>query len=136
MNKAVTFAGLPNLAVGAVTTVLERRGYRVMRSFDLQSALGYHVEHCPCPYHGTEECTCQYVVLLAYPQASNEWVPPRVLTAHSYGQQTQVALQHDSSMDEEERFALISALVEAAMLLSPAQTVIEDRVGIPVPMDR
>jgi hypothetical protein len=39
----------------------------------------------------------------------------------------QPALQHDSSMDEDEHFALVSALVEAALLLSPGQPVIENR---------
>jgi hypothetical protein len=132
MREAVTFGGFADLAIGAITTVLERRGYQVIRSFDLQSALSYHVEHCPCPHHGSEECTCQYVVLLAYPRAGNARVPPRVLTAHSYGQLTQVALQYDETLDEDERFALISALVEAALLLSPGQPVIENQARIPV----
>jgi hypothetical protein len=127
MRGAVTFAGLTDPAIGAITTVLERRGYRVVRSFDLQSALKYQVEHCPCPHHGTDQCTCQYVVLLAYPPATNGRGAPRVLTAHSYDQTTQVALQHDGSLGEDERFELVSALVEAAMLLAPDRLVIEGR---------
>jgi hypothetical protein len=132
MRETLTFAGLANLAIGAITAVLERRGYEVIRSFDLQSALSTQVEHCPCPHHGTEACTCQYVVLLAYPQTTNVPVPPRVLTVHNYGQLTQVALQHDETLDEDERFALISALVEAALLLSPGQPVIENQAGISI----
>jgi uncharacterized protein (DUF302 family) len=119
--------------IGAITTVLQRRGYQVVRSFDLQSALSSHVEHCPCPHHGSEECTCQYVVLLAYPPTTYLQMPPRVLTVHSYEQVTQVALQYDETLDEDERFALISALVEAAMLLSPGQPVIENQVRVPLP---
>jgi hypothetical protein len=135
MGQTVTFSGLTETAVRAITTVLERRGYQVLRSFDLQSALSYHVEHCPCPHHGTEDCTCQYVVLLAYPPAAKGWVPPRVFTAHGYGHVTQVALQQDSTVGEEERFALVSALVEAALLLSPDEPVVEAQAPIPLPAE-
>jgi hypothetical protein len=131
MGQTVTFSGSTETAVRAITTVLERRGYRVMRSFDLQSALSYHVERCPCPHHGTEKCTCQYIVLLAYPTAPKGWVPPRVFTAHSYGHLTRVALHQDSMPGEEERFALISALVEAALLLSPDEPVVETQAVTP-----
>jgi hypothetical protein len=132
MRGIVTFAGLTDPAIEAITTVLQRRGYRVVRSFDLQSALSYQVEHCPCPHHGTDECTCQYVVLLAYPPETNGGRTPHVLTAHGYGQETQVALHRDDTTDEDERFAIVSALIEAAMLLAPHNLVIEDRVETPV----
>jgi hypothetical protein len=131
----VTFAGLTETVVVAITTVLERRGYRVMRSFDLQSALRSHVEHCPCPHHGTEKCTCQYTVLLAYPLAEKGGAPPKVLMAHSYGHMTQVSLRQDSTMGEKERFALISALIEAALLLSPNEPVVETQSGVPLPAE-
>lgn len=131
MGRTVAFAGPSEAAVRAVTTALERRGYQVMRSFDLQSVLSYQVDHCPCPHHGTEECTCQYVVLLAYPPAVKGWVPPRVFTAHSYGHLTQVALQQNKAMGEEEHFALVSALVEAALLLSRDEPVVETQAAIP-----
>jgi hypothetical protein len=135
MGRTVTFSGLTETAVRAITIVLKRRGYRVVRSFDLQSALNYHVEHCPCPHHGTEKCTCQYVVLLAYPAKAQGWVPPRVFTAHSYDNLTQVALQQDNTLDEEERFALVSAIVEAALLLSPDEPLVETQAGIPSPAE-
>ncbi|MCL7453078.1 MAG: hypothetical protein M8467_08510 [Anaerolineae bacterium] len=133
----MTFAGSSNPVIEAVTALLERRGYRVTRSFDLQSARNHHVEHCPCPHHGTEECTCQYVVLLAYPPvAAGVATGPRVFTVHTYGQMTQVALQHDETLDEDERFALVSVLIKAAMLLAPDQPVIENQAGIPIAMAR
>jgi hypothetical protein len=135
MGRTVNFAGLAEGVVVAITTVLERRGYRVIRSFDLQSALSSHVEHCPCPHHGTEKCTCQYIVLLAYPLAARGGAPPAVFMAHSYGDITQVALRQDSTMGEEERFALISALVEAALLLSPNEPVVETQSGVPFPAE-
>jgi hypothetical protein len=125
----VAFAALTNPAIEAVTAVLKGRGYQVVRTFDLQSALGHYVEDCPCPHHGTEDCTCQYVVLLAYPQAASAATAPRVLIAHSYGHMTQVGLQDDGSLADEERFALTSALVEAAMSLSPDQPIPEIWAG-------
>jgi hypothetical protein len=66
-------------AVTLLTTTLGAHGYRLERSFDLRSALHDHSE-CSCPHHGTAQCTCQYVVLLAYEQAST--MPPVVITAH------------------------------------------------------
>jgi hypothetical protein len=114
--------------------VLERRGYQVIRSFDLQSALSYQVEHCACPHQQRDECTCQYVVLLAYPPAASDRKAPRVFTARGYEQVTHVALQRDGSIDQGERFALTSALVEAAMLLSLGQVAGENQVA-PAPSD-
>jgi hypothetical protein len=127
MKGTVTFAGLTGPAVDAITTVLQRRGYRVIRSFDLQSALSHQVDQCPCPHHGTDQCTCQYVVLLAYPPATNGGRAPHVLTAHGEGGTTRVALQHDGSTDVDVQFALVSALVEAALLLSPGEPIVENR---------
>jgi hypothetical protein len=65
--------------VTALTATLARHGYRVERSFDLRSALD-HQPDCPCPHHGTERCTCQYVVLLIY--ETTTLVPPALATAH------------------------------------------------------
>jgi uncharacterized Zn finger protein len=44
---------------------LQRRGIRVMLTFDLQLARAQQVT-CNCPHHGTVQCTCQYAVLLVY----------------------------------------------------------------------
>ena len=118
MNRTITFTGLTDLAVEAVKSVLEQQGYKIQRSFDLQSAVRHPVRGCPCPHHGTDDCTCQYVVLLAYPGADRVLgMAPRVLTAHSYGELTRVTLQHDETVDRDEEFTLVSALVRAAMLL-------------------
>jgi hypothetical protein len=66
-------------AVTLLTLTLAAHGYRLERSFDLRSAL-HNQSDCPCPHHGTAQCTCQYVVLLAYEQAAA--TPPVVITAH------------------------------------------------------
>lgn len=65
--------------VTALSHILIAQGYRLERSFDLRSALRDQHD-CPCPYHGTSDCHCQYLVLLAYEQATP--APPIVITAH------------------------------------------------------
>ena len=44
---------------------LSRAGMRVVQTFDLQIARHAHPE-CSCPHHGTEQCSCQLVILLIY----------------------------------------------------------------------
>jgi hypothetical protein len=77
-------------AMRAVTEALVQHGFRVMRSFDLRSAVTSHHE-CACPHHGTEQCTCQYVVLLAYAASA----APVVITAHGRDAVTEVQVVED-----------------------------------------
>ena len=65
--------------VTALARILIEQGYRLERSFDLRSALQDQLD-CLCPYHGASDCQCQYLVLLAYAQATH--APPIVITAH------------------------------------------------------
>ncbi|HEY5670541.1 MAG TPA: hypothetical protein VIS10_11125 [Anaerolineales bacterium] len=44
---------------------LTNAGLQVMPTFNLQAARLSHPD-CPCPYHGTQACDCQMVVLLVY----------------------------------------------------------------------
>ena len=44
---------------------LELAGLQSIRTFDLQAARLAHSD-CPCPHHGTEQCSCQMIVLLIY----------------------------------------------------------------------
>ncbi len=123
MNRTITFTGLTDLVVEAVKSVLEQQGYKIQRSFDLQSAVRHPVRGCPCSHHGTDDCTCQYVVLLAYPRANRFLrTPPRVFTAHGYGELTGVTLQHDATLDQDEEWTLVSALIKAAMLLRSSES--------------
>lgn len=48
-----------------VNQQLTGAGFRVVQTFDLQIARLAHPD-CACPNHGTEDCTCQMVVLLVY----------------------------------------------------------------------
>ena len=127
MGQTVAFERLSDQVIAAITTTLSQRGYHVVRSFDLQSARVRYAGDITCPHHGTSRCTCQYVVLLVYPltragqpMTAGQANPPRVLTAHTYEQTTRVTFHRDASVRESEVSALMSALVEAAMLLAPS----------------
>ncbi len=65
--------------VSILTATMASHGYRLERSFDLRSALHNHPD-CPCPHHGTAQCTCQYMVLLVYEQATSR--PPVAISLH------------------------------------------------------
>ncbi len=71
--------------VPALTEALTRRGYRVERSFDLRSALHSH-SGCTCPHHGTEQCTCEYMVLFVYDEIKVS--TPVVIIAHGRDETT------------------------------------------------
>ncbi|HEY4690703.1 MAG TPA: hypothetical protein VIK33_15415 [Anaerolineae bacterium] len=79
MNRNQTLPATCEQTVSVLTATLTSHGYRVERSFDLRSALHHHSD-CPCPHHGTEECSCQYVVLLVYD--GTHLRPPALVTAH------------------------------------------------------
>jgi hypothetical protein len=70
-------------ALPAILSTFQRYGFTPVQSFDLRSALAAHPA-CACPYHGAEQCTCQYVVLLVYPKTRSAHAGPIVLTLHSH----------------------------------------------------
>jgi hypothetical protein len=64
-------------------------GLRTMQTFDLSAArAGAH--DCLCPYHGTEQCDCQMVILLVY--GSDEG--PETLILHGNEGKTSLSLAH------------------------------------------
>src|SRR5574341_176901 len=104
-------------AARAATEALTRRGFRVIRSFDLRSAMAAHAD-CECPHHGTAQCTCQFVVLLVYGNASTgSGGAPVVVTAHSRDAQAQVQIVHDANIRPDPRLVeqVMGALFEAAL---------------------
>lgn len=71
-------------------TALQRQGLNVITTFDFQLAQAPHVA-CHCPHHGTEQCNCQYVVLLVYePQYDNAVY--RTITVHGQDEQVWLSL--------------------------------------------
>lgn len=77
-------------AIEQLSRDLAGEGLRVTRSFDLQSARQAlrDPEGCPCPHHGTTNCTCQYVVLLV--GLGTE--PPLTLVAHGHDGATHLSM--------------------------------------------
>jgi len=74
-------------ATRGLTDTLQGAGLQIVPSFDLQNARATQA-HCTCPYHGTERCNCQMVVLLIYPQVGEHVT----LVIHSHNEQTHISL--------------------------------------------
>jgi hypothetical protein len=66
---------------------LQAHGFQVERTFDLRAARMAHA-NCPCPHHGTNDCTCQMVVLLVQ---GNELQPVTII-AHGNDDHTSLSL--------------------------------------------
>jgi len=105
------------VAAQAATAVMIRRGLQVVRSFDLHTVSGAHGD-CTCPYHGTADCTCQYVVLLVYGESS----APATLTFHSRDAQAQAQIVRDAYNHPEADLVeqILAALLEVALALHAA----------------
>src|SRR6266545_7630307 len=70
-----------------VRETLTNGGFRVVPTFDLQIARLAHPE-CECPNHGTEECSCQMVILLVYGKQED----PATLVMHGQDGKTWISL--------------------------------------------
>lgn len=87
-------------------------GLRAMRTFDLRMARAAHGD-CPCPHHGSEQCTCQMVVLLVYGSAPH----PLSLVAHGSAERTWVSLVDEP---RERSDAGLEALIRRVLTAHPA----------------
>ena len=87
LSDSILFESGGETTAQALTAAFTRRGLRVVRSFDLRSALAGHSD-CDCPYHGTARCTCQFAVLLVYGKTG----APVVVTIHSHDAQARVRI--------------------------------------------
>ncbi|NOZ71981.1 MAG: hypothetical protein GXP38_08710 [Chloroflexi bacterium] len=90
-------------------------GLSVQRSFDLQTVRATHPD-CPCPHHGTTACTCQFIVLLIYPQTDGA---PVTLMVHSQDEHSWFELQ-DMPV-EVQKDDVASQIVEILFAVAPAQ---------------
>ena len=86
-SDSILFESWGETTAQALTAAFTRRGFGVVRSFDLRSALAGHAD-CDCPYHGTAQCTCQFAVLFVYGGAG----APVVVTVHSRDSQVRVRI--------------------------------------------
>ena len=104
-------------AITVVMAELRRRGFFVVRTFDLHSAMATHVP-CPCPYHGADQCDCNYSALLVY-RSGESATPaglPCVISVHQRDRATWLYLLLSPWSDEDgsrSRARLIDAMVAA-----------------------
>jgi hypothetical protein len=97
-----------------LTRSLEKSGYRVVRSFDLQRVRTVH-SNCECPHHSTTECDCQMVVLLVY-LSNGELI---TLTAHGRDGITHLDLHEEVPTNKE--IALLRIINEVFTQLNPSR---------------
>lgn len=103
--------GLQQIQAGLVAAGLD-----VELTFDLQAARAGHAG-CTCPHHGTENCTCQMVVLCVYGQGSI----PAALVIHGREGVTQCALaDHPGSGLDRALAARIQAVLCERPLAEPS----------------
>ncbi len=109
MQRDLTLAFPCELTIAILISTMALHGIRLERSFDLRTAL-HDQPDCPCPHHGTAQCTCQYVVLLAYEGVGS--ASPAVLTAHECDGLTRVHVAAGQA-GESLSWPLLAALDEA-----------------------
>jgi hypothetical protein len=114
MNEWILLECDGELAARAVTAVMTRQGLHVVRSFDLRSTRGPRTG-CACPYHGTAECACQFVVLLVYGEAG----APATLMLHGRDAQARLKIVRDASQRPAARLVeqIMAALLETILQL-------------------
>ncbi|HKJ39956.1 MAG TPA: hypothetical protein VJ972_14360 [Anaerolineales bacterium] len=66
---------------------LTQAGLRSVQTFDLHAART-GLRDCPCPNHGTDDCDCQFVVLLVYGNVDT----PETLILHGNGEKTSLSI--------------------------------------------
>lgn len=83
-------------------------GFQVERTFDLRAARLAHAD-CPCPHHGTQDCTCQMVVLIVYNETQLATV-----VAYSQDERTSLSMVNgeNHSIDKRVFQALLPAIGE------------------------
>jgi len=78
----------------SLVKALNRRELQAVASFNLRQARAQQVD-CPCPYHETEDCSCQYIVLLVFaPKRPSEGY--RTITLHGRDGQVWLSLLENS----------------------------------------
>lgn len=72
----------------SLVKALNHRELQAVASFNLRQARAQQVD-CPCPYHETEDCSCQYIVLLVF---APKWLSEGYRTITLHGRDGQVWL--------------------------------------------
>ena len=101
-------------AAQLATQRMSQAGLPVQRSFDLRAAREAHPD-CPCPHHGTAACSCQFIVLLVYPEADSA---PVTLMVHSQDEHSWFELQEAQAGECAQGSA--DQIIEALFAAAPA----------------
>ena len=107
MNHLISLLNLHQPTEETVAWAMQRLmacGFRVERTFDLHAARISQV-NCPCPYHGTDDCTCQMIVLLVHDQRTQ----PVTLVVHGHDGQTCL------SMVDVEKNAMVENVIQVLL---------------------
>ncbi len=102
-----------NRVIHQVTQLLASKGFLVLESFNLQNAKAAAYSVCPCPHHGTDQCSCQMAVILVYA----EDVDPVTLTIHGNDQQTELDI--DNTPGNLSSRLLKNAIIDALGPINP-----------------
>jgi len=110
MNHLISLLNLHQPTEETVAWAMQRlitSGFQVERTFDLHAARMSQV-NCPCPYHGTSDCTCQMIVLLVHDQKTQ----PVTIVVHGHDGQTCLSMVdiENSAMDGDVIRALIPVM--------------------------
>ena len=76
-----------NQVIAEISRLLTGSGFYIVESFDLQNARANH-SGCTCPHHGTDQCTCQFAILLVY----GEDEMPVSLMVHGHDEMTELSM--------------------------------------------
>ena len=112
-NPYLTLTQPFNAVLAWTTQQLNKVGLQIEQTFDLHVARLSHVG-CTCPHHGTEQCSCQMVVLLIRGEGKN----PLTLILHGNDGQTNLSIasltgkRSNPSLDATIRLALIPQDIE------------------------
>jgi hypothetical protein len=93
---------------------LKGHGLQIEQTFDLQIARLSHAG-CSCPYHGTDQCSCQMVVLLVRGEIND----PLTLVLHGNDGQTSLSIVNLSGKRSDLDLA---ATVRQALLVQDVET--------------
>ncbi len=115
MGQELRFRAASEQVMRSISAPRERSGYRLVRSFDLQAVRTRQLEACACSHHGTDECTCQYVVALACPPLrAGTSTAPQGFPPYTSNGITLVTLQSVSGTGSKDRLHLTAVVGEAA----------------------
>ncbi len=101
------FSGWPQ-TIERLEEFFLKEGFQVVRSFDLQTARKglRDPASCPCPHHGTNRCSCQYLVYQLYGGGPE----PITFVVHGHDSETYLSLEKGENRREQELWTEVGHL--------------------------